>query len=223
MKKFITFIAKKISYIIRSVTEPLKEMFPFDHRWDSYLKFLNRRGIFFIILLLAGYLYYNRIESKVPQALKMDELGYENEEVIERIGYKNSLGTSIYKLNLTGVEPETLQSLHLEIMFYEFSDESFALDSLLEELNAAYAKNHKSGKISWETVDLYFVQLDPKEWNSDLAYSQYNLVGETRENTLFIQKNNRLLILELTGLIDYCEENRNVLKQLIDFDYSFIK
>ena len=215
----------KISDIIKSITEPLKDMFSIDHRGDSTNKVPNQKGIFLIVVMLVVYLYYNyfSIDNKVPKILKMDELGYMNEEVTERIGYKNSLGTNIYKLALCGVDPETLQSLHLKIIFYEFSDESTALDSLLEELNAEYAKNHKSGKISWENADSYYVKLDPEEWNSDLVYSQYNLVEENRKNTLFIQKNNRLLILELTGFIEYCEENRNVLNQLIDFDYSFIK
>lgn len=218
-------MAMKISEIVKSITEPLKDMFSVDHRGDSTNKVPDQKGIFLIVVMLVVYLYYNffSIDNKVPQVLNMDELGYVNEEVIERVSYKNSLGTSIYKLDLRGVKPETSQSLHLEIRFYEFSNESYALDSLLEELNAEYAKNHKSGKISWENADSYYVKLDSEEWNSDLVYSQYNLVEENRKNTLFMQKNNRLLILELTGFIEYCEENRNVLNQLIDFDYSFIK
>lgn len=202
-----------------------KNLSSFDHRWDPYLKFLNKRGIFLFLIIFGGYLYYNYfdVDNKVPQILEIDDLGFANEKVTEKKCYKNTLGTSIYKLGLEGVNAESQQIFRFKITFYEFPDKSSALVSLLENLNEINAKYQQTSEVTWENLNLYFIELDSYEWDAERVYSKYNIFEESNENIVFIQNNNRLLILESNGFFKYNKQIIDVLNDLIYLDYSFIK
>lgn len=197
----------------------------FDHRWDDHMKNLNRRAIFLAIVIAGASIFYQYLDvfDGVPQILKISELGYSNEVVTQKVCFKNSLGTKIYQLKMEGVKSDTSSRISISITFNEFMENSYTFITLLENLNNSAQSDNQEIYINWKNVEEYFVKLDAIIWNSDLAYAEKKLTDEPESNTVFMLKNNRILIIKIDGVFEYNKTNIDILSKLMDLDYSFIK
>lgn len=176
----------------------------------KYVKSFN--GVFlvsFSLLLFFGTFSFlnSKTVSDIPYIFSMEEIGYDNNKVEKATKRTKYSGDVIYELSVSSNSIEGDEYSRVDITIYEF----ISNDTAVKLYNDLYEENNK--KIE------KLIGLSLSDFGVEHSYSLYpieEIPGNGQENSLYLYKDNRVIIVRINCEITLNNEDLITIVKLFD-------
>lgn len=165
-------------------------------------------GYRFRTLFFGTFSFLNsKTVSDIPYIFSMEEIGYDNNKVEKATKRTKYSGDVIYELSVSSNSIDGDEYSRVDITIYDF----ISNDTAVKLYNDLYEENNK--KIE------KLIGLSLSDFGVEHSYSLYpieEIPGNGQENSLYLYKDNRVIIVRINSEITLNNENLITIVKLFD-------